>query len=102
MSKFQISGPHGYRLDLCGSCDEAWLDNGEWQLLKALEPSHKMSSLFTEARQCKVRQQATEEARRQRFIRLFCDEAIARADNIRSWLKDHPKRRELLFYIGHE
>jgi len=102
MSKFQISGTHGNRLDVCSSCDEAWLDNGEWQLLKALELSHKMPSIFTEAWQRKVRQQASEEARRQRFARLVGDEAIARADDIRSWLKDHPQRRELLFYIGHE
>ncbi|MFP6800662.1 MAG: zf-TFIIB domain-containing protein [Pseudomonas sp.] len=102
MSKFQISGTHSNRLDLCSSCDEAWLDNGEWQLLKALELSHKMPSIFTEAWQRKVRQQASEEARRQRFARLVGDEAIVRADDIRSWLKDHPQRRELLFYIGHE
>ena len=30
------------------------------------------------------------------------DEAIERADEVRAWLKDHPQRRELLFYIGHE
>ncbi|HLA31771.1 MAG TPA: zf-TFIIB domain-containing protein [Pseudomonas sp.] len=102
MSKFQISGTRGNRLDLCGSCDEAWLDGGEWQLLKALELSHKMPSIFTEAWQRKVRQQACEEARRQRFGRLLGEQAVARADEIRDWLKDHPQRRELLFYIGHE
>jgi Zn-finger nucleic acid-binding protein len=102
MTKFQISGRANNRLDLCGSCDEAWLDGGEWQLLKALELSHKMPQIFTEAWQRKVRQQASEEARRQRFARLAGEEAIQRADEIRAWLKDHPQRRELLFYIGHE
>ena len=29
-------------------------------------------------------------------------EAVARADEVRAWLKDHPQRRELLHYIGHE
>lgn len=102
MSKFQISGTRANRLDLCGSCDEAWLDNGEWQLLKALELSQRMPAIFTDAWQRQVRQQASEAARRERFGRIVGEEAIARADEIRAWLKDHPQRRELLFYIGHE
>ncbi|WAJ37567.1 zf-TFIIB domain-containing protein [Pseudomonas sp. GOM7] len=102
MSKFQISGTRANRLDLCGSCDEAWLDSGEWQLLKALELSQRMPAIFTEAWQRQVRQQASEQARRERFSRIAGEEAIARADDIRAWLKDHPQRRELLFYIGHD
>ncbi|HSX88398.1 MAG TPA: zf-TFIIB domain-containing protein [Pseudomonas sp.] len=102
MSKFQISGTRGNRLDLCNCCDEAWLDGGEWQLLKALELSRQMPAIFTEAWQRQVRQEASEDARRQRFKRLAGDEAIERADEVRTWLKDHPQRRELLFYIGHD
>ena len=102
MSKFQISGTRGNRLDLCTSCDEAWLDGGEWQLLKALELSRKMPAIFSEAWQRRVRQESAEQARRERFTRLAGAEAVARADEVRAWLKDHPQRRELLHYIGHE
>lgn len=102
MGKYQISGTRANRLDLCGSCDEAWLDGGEWELLKALELSQRMPAIFTEAWQRRVRQQASEEARRQRFTRLVGEEAINRADEVRAWLNDHPQRRELLFYIGHD
>lgn len=102
MSKFQISGTRANRLDLCGRCDEAWLDDGEWQLLKALELSHRMPAIFTDAWQRQVRREASEEARRQRFRRIAGDEAIARADEIRAWLEKHPQRRELLFYIAHD
>lgn len=102
MSKFQISGAYGNRLDLCTSCDEAWLDGGEWQLLKALELSQRMPAIFSEAWQRKVRQEAAEQARRERFTRIAGAEAVARADEVRTWLKEHPQRRELLHYIGHE
>ncbi|MEE1948690.1 zf-TFIIB domain-containing protein [Pseudomonas alcaligenes] len=102
MSKFQISGTRGNRLDLCTSCDEAWLDGGEWQLLKALELSRKMPAIFSETWQRRVRQESAEQARRERFTRLAGAEAVARADEVRAWLKDHPQRRELLHYIGHE
>jgi len=40
--------------------------------------------------------------RRERFTPIAGGEAIARADEVRAWLKDHPQRRELLFYIGHD
>jgi hypothetical protein len=33
MTKYRLSGTVGNRLDVCRSCDEAWLDGGEWQLL---------------------------------------------------------------------
>lgn len=61
-----------------------------------------MPAIFTDAWQRQVRQQASEQARRERFSRIAGEEAIARADEIRTWLKDHPQRRELLFYIGHD
>ena len=102
MSKFQFSGTRANRLDLCGTCDEAWLDSGEWQLLKALELSQRMPAIFTDAWQRQVRQEASEQARRERFSRIAGEDAIARADEIRVWLKDHPQRRELLFCIGHD
>lgn len=102
MSKYQISGTRANRLDLCGTCDEAWLDGGEWELLRALELSQRMPAIFTEAWQRQVRQQASAEARRQRFTRLVGEEAIQRADEVRAWLNDHPQRGELLFYIGHD
>jgi Zn-finger nucleic acid-binding protein len=102
MSKVQISGTHCRRLDLCGRCDEAWLVNGEWYLLKALALSHKMPSIFTEAWQRKARQHATEQARWQRVACLVGDEAVSRADEIRRGLNDHPQRRESLFCIGHQ
>ncbi len=53
MSKYQISP--GQSPCLCGTCDEAWLDRGEWQLLKTLELSPRMPAIFTEAWQREVR-----------------------------------------------
>lgn len=102
MSKFQISGTRSNRLDLCTTCDEAWLDGGEWQLLKALQLSRSIPAIFSEAWQRRVRQESAEQARRERFARIAGEDAVARADEVCAWLKDHPQRRELLFYIGHE
>lgn len=102
MQKFRISGCSSNRLDLCMSCDEAWLDGGEWELLKALELSKEMPIVFTEEWQRQVRQQVSEEARRERFSRLLGKDDLQKADEFRQWVKDHPQRHDIIFYVNHE
>src|SRR2546430_8580683 len=36
MTKYKISGAVANRVDVCSTCDDAWLDGGEWELLGAL------------------------------------------------------------------
>lgn len=102
MRKFKVSGNHTNRLDLCTSCDEAWLDGGEWELLKALALSHEMPKVFTEEWQKRVRKQTLDNERGARFERLVGTAERAKAEEVRDWLKDHPHRQEILFYLNHE
>ncbi len=102
MTKFNISGDTQNRLDLCTGCDEAWIDGGEWELLKSLKLSKKIPSVFTDAWQRKVRKDICEQKLKQRFEKIVGNEDIEKAEGIRNWLKNHNKRAELLFYIGHE
>lgn len=102
MSKFNISGCARNRLDLCVNCDEAWLDGGEWELLKALQLSKSIPAIFTDAWQRKIRKEISESRLKDRFAKIVGEPDIKRAEEIRSWLKSHDKRSELLFYIGQE
>lgn len=102
MTKFNISGCTKNRLDLCTNCDEAWLDNGEWELLKALQLSKNIPSIFTEAWQRKVRKEQGDIRLKERFEKIVGTPDIEKAEEIRSWLKTHEKRAELLFYIGQD
>ncbi len=102
MTKFTITGSRANRLDLCGSCDEAWLDDGEWELLKALQLTKNIPAVFTDAWQRKVRKDASVHRRRQRLAKVVNEADIQRADDIRSWLSAHDKRAEILFYITQE
>jgi Zn-finger nucleic acid-binding protein len=101
MQKFRISGCSNNRLDLCNSCDEAWLDDGEWALLKALELSKEMPLVFSAQWQKKVRDQVSEEARRERFTRILGPEDLEKAHEFRQWIKDHPRRNDIMFYVNH-
>jgi Zn-finger nucleic acid-binding protein len=102
MQKFRISGCSSNRLDLCNSCDEAWIDSGEWELLKALELSKEIPLVFSEQWQRKVREQVSEDERRQRFLKLLGQTDLDKADEFREWIKEHPKRTDIVFYVNHK
>jgi len=102
MLKYKISGESNNRIDLCSSCDEAWLDGGEWELLKALEMSKKMPLVFTEQWQRKLRKQATQEAREKRLLQFVSRQDLDKAKDIRQWVLGHANKEQLLFFLNQE
>ena len=55
MTKFAIGSDAENKIELCNNCDEAWLDKGEWQLLKLLDVHNKLPLIFTDAWQRNIR-----------------------------------------------
>ncbi|MCG8668693.1 MAG: hypothetical protein MI867_04715 [Pseudomonadales bacterium] len=102
MTKYRINGCQNNRLDLCASCDEAWLDGGEWELLKSLELSYLMPKVFTEEWQRKLRKEALETSREARLASRINAEDLDLAKQTRDWLKDHPNKADIIFYLNHE
>lgn len=102
MTKYRISGCNSNRLDLCASCDEAWLDGGEWELLKSLELSRLMPLVFTDDWQNKLRKQVFEADREARLRKVISNDDFEQAKKVRQWLKDHPHRAEITFYLNHK
>ncbi|WP_197276810.1 MULTISPECIES: hypothetical protein [unclassified Pseudoalteromonas] len=82
MRKFRISGCHNNRLDLCNSCYDVWLDDGEWQTLQALQMSNLMPSIFTIPWQKKVRIQAQDEDRKQRYIKILGEDDLNKSEQL--------------------
>ena len=102
MTKYKISGCVSNRLDYCASCDEAWLDGGEWELLKALELGTQIPGVLTEEWQRKLRDEAADKRWREKLAERIGEDAAQKADHFREWVKDHPHKPEILFFIGHE
>jgi Zn-finger nucleic acid-binding protein len=102
MTKYRVSSAHDNRLDLCANCDEAWLDKGEWALLKSLSLSSNIPLVFTEQWQTQVRKQVTEDNRRKRFVGLLGEDIVEEADKVRGWLKREPKKAQILQYLMHD
>jgi Zn-finger nucleic acid-binding protein len=99
MTKFRVSADARNQIDLCVHCDEAWLDRGEWQLLDRLALAGKLTQVFTQPWQSRVR--STEAERRAEQLwseRLGAH--YARAQELREWLRSNPQAREILAYVN--
>lgn len=99
MMKYQIGAETNHKLDLCGSCDEAWLDKGEWQLLKTLDLQGKLPKIFTDAWQRNIRKQRQENALNERYEKLLGEESFAKVKQFRDWLLQQNNRDAIKQYL---
>lgn len=99
MTKHKLTGAVSNRVDVCASCDEAWLDRGEWELLEALQLAHDMPSIFTEEWQRRIRRQMSDETRRSILKRSIGEEAVSKVETFRSWLGGSGHKSEIMAYL---
>ena len=99
MTKYKLTGSVANRLDVCGLCDEAWLDRGEWELLEALQLSQKLPSIFTESWQRRIRHEQSEETRRGILRRTIGDRGAEKVEAFRSWLNEQKHKWDVMAYL---
>jgi Zn-finger nucleic acid-binding protein len=99
MAKYKVSGRFSNRLDVCSTCDEAWLDGGEWELLEVLQLNHKIPAIFTDAWQRRIRRELTEEARREILARTIGADGAVKVEDFRAWLANNKDRSYILTYL---
>jgi Zn-finger nucleic acid-binding protein len=99
MMKYQLTGRLSNRVDVCSTCDDAWLDCGEWELLEALQLSLKMPAIFTDAWQRRVRRELTEQTRRSILTRMIGEDGTARVEEFRAWLARNVHRSHIMTYL---
>lgn len=102
MLKFKIGGARPNMIDVCGHCDEAWLDEGEWQLLEALSLQNKLTAIFTEPWQRRIRLEGAATTQRRRNQKILGDEDFAELERILAWIEQHPKKSDLIRILCHE
>ncbi|RBW50524.1 zf-TFIIB domain-containing protein [Marinobacter sp. F3R11] len=100
MTKYSIASQHKNRIDLCGFCDESWLDGSEWKLLKSLELAHRLPKVFTDQWQRNVRGEKMEAMKIERLRRVVGQSDSDKAVEIKSWLKDHDNKAAIIQFIG--
>jgi Zn-finger nucleic acid-binding protein len=99
MTKYRLLGSVENRLDVCVTCDEAWLDGGEWELLEQLKLSHKMPAIFTDAWQRRIREEKSEETRATILKKTIGEAAAAKVEEFRAWLNTQKQKSTILTYL---
>ena len=99
MTKFKIDLGTANKLDLCVHCDEAWLDKGEWRLLKQLELDGKLPQIFTDAWQKGLRKEKTLNRVKERYIDMIGKSDFEKVDDFKAWLLAHPNKKEIKQYL---
>lgn len=102
MTKYQISSETSNKLNVCASCDEAWIDNGEWILLKSLGLIKKIPSIFTDPWQNRIKREISEKSRFERLVEVVGQDDAARAKEIRDWLSNNKHKASIIRYVGFE
>ncbi len=99
MLKFRIDGSTSNKVDVCTNCDEAWLDEGEWELLGSLEIQHKLNSIFTDPWQRNIREEDAKKSHEKRFKEILGTEQYQKLSDVKEWIISHPKKDDLIRYI---
>lgn len=100
MSKFNIGSSSSNRIDLCTGCDEAWLDKGEWRLLKQLDLHGKLPKIFTDAWQRNIRLKRQEQHLDDRYEALLGVDDFAKVTEFKQWLAQHSKATEIRHFLN--
>ena len=99
MTKHKLTGTVSNRVDVCASCDEAWLDRGEWELLEALQLSHELPAILTEQWQRRIRREQSEGTRRAILVRMIGEAGTTRVEEFRDWLSRNQHKSHVLAYL---
>jgi Zn-finger nucleic acid-binding protein len=99
MTKYKISGAVSNRVDVCGTCDDAWLDGGEWELLEALHLSHKIPAILTDEWQRRIRRELTADTRRSILVRSIGEAGAQRVEEFGEWLDGTGHKSHILTYL---
>lgn len=99
MTKFRVSADARNQIDLCVHCDEAWLDRGEWQLLDRLALAGKLTQVFTQPWQHRLRSTEAERRAEQLWSERLGDD-YERAQALREWLRGNAQARHILAYLN--
>lgn len=99
MSKFKIGTETTHRIDVCNGCDEAWLDQGEWRLLRHLDLHDKLPKIFTEAWQRNIRIKRQKDFIATKYTDLLGAEDFTKLVDFKQWLDAHEKKEQIKQYL---
>ncbi|NOX69502.1 MAG: hypothetical protein GXP15_09975 [Gammaproteobacteria bacterium] len=98
MIKYRISAQSDRRIDYCASCEDIWLDGGEWELIESLVGSRHLAGIVTRPWQRRIRLETVDALRSDRLASFFGKD-FEKIRDLKEWLDEHSAREEILAYL---
>ncbi len=99
MNKYKLATDANNRFDFCASCEEVWMDKGEWDLLKSLKLHNQLSKVFTDEWQRKIQIDQKLQSIRDRYSKLLGEEDFSRVEAFKNWLDKHDKKESITQFL---
>ena len=100
MARFRVSRSSDLYLDQCRTCAGVWLDQGEWTSLGELGLQSRLGEVLSEDWERELREAERAAREEAQWKRQLGADDLQRITEIRDWLLAHPRRSELLAFLG--
>ena len=94
--RYRVGRGLTFSVDRSPKTGGVWLDVGEWDALKSKGLHDELHLIFTAPYQARILSEAAEGKLQNRFRERIGAEDFKRVDEFRSWLRHHPKRRDII------
>jgi Zn-finger nucleic acid-binding protein len=99
LRKYEVAANFSFHLDRCNNCNGVWLDQNEWQALKAAGLHDEINQVFTKPWQQHIQAELTAQKLDANYLEKFGEEDYEKIKGIRAWLAEHPQRNPLLAFL---
>ncbi len=100
MTKYRIDSKSKNHIDICHECDEAWLDGGEWNLLKELNIHDSLTQISTESWQNQIHKQECADRRRTILIKTVGEELTDKVDEFKAVIDSSKYKEDIIRYLN--
>jgi Zn-finger nucleic acid-binding protein len=99
LARYRVASDASFLLDRCRQCHGVWFDRDEWQLVEARGLALRLADVFSDEWQRDIRQAEQAAAIERMFENRLGSAEWARAREVRDWVNNHPKKRDVLAYL---
>jgi Zn-finger nucleic acid-binding protein len=97
--KYKINNSIDFKIENCGTCSGNWFDQNKWKFLVSNNLHDKVYRFFTIPWQKKIRDESTKNFLKNKYMTKFGDKDYEQIKNLKDWLDNNSKKRELLAYL---
>ncbi len=98
--RYRVSHDLPFQIDRSPFTGGAWLDKGEWEVLKSRALHNQMHLIFTSQYQARIRAAEFARTLEDTFRKRIGAEDFIRVQEIREWMSSHPQKRDILCYLN--